>query len=657
MSDLHRKANRLAGETSPYLLQHAYNPVNWYPWCEEAFEKARKEDKPIFLSIGYSTCHWCHVMAHESFEDEETAAILNERFVSIKVDKEERPDIDSIYMSVCQALTGSGGWPTSIFMTPEQHPFFAGTYFPKKSGYGTVSFTELLLNISEKWKTEKESLIQSGKRIAEILSRPAKDQTAEKMTASMELIAQGAELLKQSYDPIHGGFGSAPKFPTPHNLLFLLQYYSKTGDRDALSMVEKTLAQMYKGGLFDQIGFGFSRYSTDRYFLVPHFEKMLYDNALLLMSYASTYAVTEKAIYRDAATKTAEYVMRELTAPQGGFYCAQDADSDGVEGKYYVFEEQEIKKLLGEKVGEAFCHYYDITQKGNFEGKSIPNVLQQGVLTDHFEQYFPQLYDYRRKRAALHLDDKILTSWNGLMIAALAWLYQVVEDEAYLNAAENACVFIENNMAHGDTLSVSYRAGKSAGNGFLDDYAFYIFAMLSMYDTTFDNKYLQRAVELNEKAIREFYDRENGGFFLYGRENEQLIARPKETYDGAIPSGNSVMAYNLVKLARTVKDMRLEELARQQIDFVAADAAKYPAGYCFYLLALFLFLSPSKEIVCVLGDLSEKAELIRSLPADAFIRVLDKETEEYKLINGKTTFYVCENKSCKPPVNSLEEVL
>ena len=401
--------NHLKNQTSPYLLQHADNPIHWYPWCEEAFEKAKKEEKPIFLSIGYSTCHWCHVMAHESFEDTAIASILNENFVSIKVDKEERPDIDSIYMSVCQSLTGSGGWPTTIFMTPDQKPFFAGTYFPKNARWGSIGFQELIETIAKKWKHERNALLESSNQVLNILKKekPSK----KNAVCSPEHIIDAALLIyHKSFDKINGGFGQAPKFPSPHNLLFLMHYYEKTNHKPAMEMADKTLLQMYRGGIFDHIGGGFSRYSTDDYFLAPHFEKMLYDNALLILAYTKAYELSHNKLYLDIAERTANYILNEMTFPDGGFYSAQDADSEGIEGKYYLFEPAEIINVLGQENGQEFCNHYDITDEGNFEGKSIPNLLQTNDFTADYQSLLPKLYDYRKKRYHLHLDDKILTS-------------------------------------------------------------------------------------------------------------------------------------------------------------------------------------------------------------------------------------------------------
>lgn len=584
--------NQLKNQTSPYLLQHAQNPVNWYPWCEEAFERARREDKPVFLSIGYSTCHWCHVMAHESFEDAEIAEILNQYFISIKVDKEERPDLDSIYMTVCQAFTGSGGWPTTLFLTPDQKPFFAGTYFPKTSRMGQVGLKELLRKIHEKWKTDKEVLLESAEELISILSKSTKVES----DLDMQIIQKAFQMFKCTFDEKYGGFGGAPKFPTPHNLLFLMKYYEKNRDEEAMKMVEKTLLQMYCGGMFDHIGGGFSRYSTDRYFFVPHFEKMLYDNALLILAYCKAYQLTEKHIYCDVAEKTAKYILQEMTASDGGFYSAQDADSEGVEGKYYLFEPSEIMNVLGIEAGKEFNQYFDITEKGNFEGKNIPNLLQGMQASEQIDSSIRAVYEYRKKRYFLHLDDKILTSWNGLMIAAMCHIYRATGNEEYLNAAKKAQNFIESKLCEKNTLYVSYREGQRSKKGFLDDYASDIFALLTLYQVTSDIDYLEKAQQFCKKAIADFFDEEQGGFFLYGKENEQLILRPKETYDGATPSGNSMMAYNLVQLYSLTGDKGYESVMEQQLRFLSAEATDYPTAHSMFLLALYDYVAPSEKV-------------------------------------------------------------
>lgn len=659
--------NHLKNQTSPYLLQHADNPVNWYPWCREAFERARLEDKPVFLSIGYSTCHWCHVMAHESFEDAHIAELLNRYFISIKVDKEERPDIDSIYMAVCQAFTGSGGWPTTIFMTPDQKPFFAGTYFPKTAKYGQPGLGDLLSAIHEKWKNDRSMLLQSADEIISSLDNKSssedksndtgwdknKNKGKEKDNAYSALIGKAVSLYKRSFDHKYGGFSDAPKFPTPHNLLFLMRYYEKSKDNAAMEMAEATLLQMYRGGIFDHIGGGFSRYSTDRCFLVPHFEKMLYDNALLILAYCKAYQLTDNPICRKAAEKTAAYILREMTSPEGGFYSAQDADSEGEEGKYYLFTPSEIISVLGEKAGKAFNQYFDITERGNFEGKNIPNLLQTSCPSKDFDEYLPAVYEYRRQRCFLHLDDKILTSWNALMIAAMCHLYRVTGNDIYLNAAVKAQNFIWTALCENDTLYISYRQGRRSAKGFLDDYANEVFALLSLYEASLDDSYLEKAQQLCDKAISDFYDEKQGGFFLYGSENEQLILRPKETYDGAIFSGNSAMAYNLVQLSLLTGEKRFEELAEHQLHFMSTEAEHYPAAYAMFLIALSDYLDPPDKVTAVVKDRQELTALPCILPLDTVICALGNPTKEYPLKNDKTTFYICHGHTCQPPVNEL----
>ena len=645
--------NFLKNQTSPYLLQHAENPVNWYPWCKEAFERAETEDKPIFLSIGYSTCHWCHVMAHESFEDTEIAEILNQYFISIKVDKEERPDIDSIYMSVCQAFTGSGGWPTTIFLTPHKEPFFAGTYFPKTAGYGQIGLKELLLAIQEKWKNDRGELLKSAEEVLTFLRRRSVAHKSGDTAVQPQLISAAFEIFRRTFDKTYGGFGDAPKFPTPHNLLFLMQYYEKSHEEEALKMAEKTLLQMYRGGMFDHIGGGFSRYSTDRYFLAPHFEKMLYDNALLILAYCKAYEITGKQIYRDVAQKTADYILREMTSPGGGFYSAQDADSEGVEGKYYLFEPSEIIGVLGEKTGKEFNQHFDITEKGNFEGKNIPNLLQNDAVSDLWDACLPAVYEYRRKRYALHLDDKILTSWNGLMIAAMCHLYRITENKTYLKSAVRAQELIDDSLCEKDTLYVSYRKGNRSEKGFLDDYANEIFALLALYEATLDSAYLERAKQFCYKAVSDFWDKEQGGFFLYGAENEQLILRPKETYDGAVFSGNSAMAYNLVRLYLLTGEEQYRELAERQLDFLSTEAEQYPAAHAMFLVALSDYMDWPEKITIVLKENQKPANLSCKIPLDTVICILEEPTEEYPLKNDKTTFYVCRGRACQPPVNDI----
>ncbi len=644
-------SNRLGGETSPYLLQHKDNPVDWYPWGDEAFKRAKKEDKPIFLSIGYSACHWCHVLAHESFEDEEIAELLNKYYISIKVDKEERPDIDSVYMAVCQAFTGSGGWPTSIFMTADQKPFFAGTYFPRSSRGGMIGLRELLLAIHEKWVSDRNMLLRDSEKIVKHLNG------AEVVSdvADIDLTRLAASQYERIYDEKYGGFGRAPKFPTPHNLIFLLEYYERNKTPSCLQMAEHTLLQMYRGGMFDHIGFGFCRYSTDKKFLVPHFEKMLYDNALLILAYCKAYGVTNNQLYLEIAEKTAGYILREMTSPDGGFYSSQDADSEGEEGKYYLFTPNEIETVLGREDGARFNRHFNITDDGNFEGKSIPNLLKSDPSDKAFEPSLPRLYDYRKKRYSLHRDEKILTSWNCLMIAAMCELYLVSKKEAYLAAAQNADRFIGKYLCDGDALYVSFHLGKRGVRGFIDDYSAYIFASLSLYRATLKNEYLERAKALCDKVMSDSED-DTGGFYLYGEGHEELILRPKETYDGAIPSGNSLMAYNLVRLSLLTDEEKYKAAAERQIDFLGSRAAQYPTNHAMFLTALLEYEKPPTKITVVTDADTDKGSEPLELPHNAIV-VLSKPTEEYPLKNGKTTYYVCRANSCLPPTNDLYELV
>ncbi len=643
-------SNRLKNETSPYLLQHADNPVHWFPWGDEAFEKAKAEDKPVFLSIGYSTCHWCHVMAHESFEDEQVATLLNQHFISVKVDREERPDVDGIYMAVCQAFTGSGGWPTSIFLTPDKEPFFAGTYFPKESGRGMMGMTELLQIIHNTWEKNRDSLLQQAEQIISYLKHPKTRKEAEEN----DLPQEAAEYFKKIFDEKYGGFGKAPKFPTPHNLLFLFDFYHRTKDSRCLQMAEKSLQQMYRGGLFDHIGYGFSRYSTDRRFLIPHFEKMLYDNALLILAYCKAYTCTKKEIYLQIAEKTAHYLFREMTCPEGGFYSAQDADSEGKEGRYYLFTPEEIKNCLGENDGEKFNRHFDITPEGNFEKKNIPNLLHHTNFSDKFDLFLPQIYQYRKNRYSLHLDDKILTFWNSLAIAAMCRLFRVSGKEKYRQGAILADRFIKKHLWDGNTLFVSYRAEQRGVAGFLDDYAGMIFAQLSLYEITLEEHYLDRAKDLCQKTFSSFWDEKAGGFFFTGTQHEKLILRQKETYDGALPSGNSMMAWNLVRLYQLTEDREYFEKWEEQLKFLSSEAKDYPAGHSVFLSALLEQREPSYTVTVVPMPGEDRKTLPLKIPADAIPR-LKEPSSQTPLKDGKTTFYLCRKNTCFPPENDLKQ--
>lgn len=586
-------------------------------------------------------------MAHESFEDAEVAKRLNDGFVSIKVDREERPDVDSVYMAVCQAMTGNGGWPMSVFMTYDQRPFFAGTYFPKTARFGTVGFCELLAAIQSAWKSDREALLSSSREIL----RAASEASPQSALSNEALIIRATEQYRASFDVRCGGFGRAPKFPAPHNLLFLMQQYQKRGDGEALHMAELTLTKMARGGLFDHVGFGFCRYSTDRRFLVPHFEKMLYDNALLTLAYCRAFELTGSAFYREVAEKTADYVLRELSADEGAFFSAQDADSDGEEGKYYVFTPSEVTGALGEADGGEFCRLFGITHAGNFEGGSIPNLLDSDAPFGCMDSALPRLRAYRKARAKLHTDDKQLTAWNSLMTAALCSLYRVTGNGKYLDSARRAQRFIEEKLSEDGALFVSFRAGKRGARGFLDDYAAYCFALLALYDVTLEKAYLSRASEAAKKAISDFFDAEHGGFALSGSENETLILNKKETYDGAIPSGNSLMAYALVRLDALAASAVSEELLSRHLAFMSREASAYPMGHAMYLMALSDALEPPASVTVVLNGSDALDELVFCTDSSAAVRVLAAPTEEYRLLDGQTAVYVCTGQSCLPPVS------
>lgn len=601
--------NPLANEISPYLLQHAHNPVEWYPWGVEAFNKAKAEDKPIFLSIGYSTCHWCHVMAHESFEDDGVAEVLNKDYISIKVDKEERPDIDAVYMAVCQGMTGQGGWPLTIIMSPDQKPFFAGTYFPKMKRYNIPGILDILGAITHEWNENREELLKTGDKIINILKHQDKnqrktDESELEGKISEKIIDEARDLFQNNFDNRYGGFGKSPKFPTPHNLMFLLRYYKFNQDQLALDMVEKTLHQMYRGGIYDHIGFGFSRYSTDEKWLAPHFEKMLYDNALLTIIYLETYQITGKELYKTVAENTMTYILREMTNKEGGFYSAQDADSEGVEGKYYVFTPDEIIELLGEEDGKIFNEFFDISDVANFEEGNIPNLIKNNQYESKNgkpQELISKVYEYRLMRTKLHKDDKILTSWNSLMIVAFIKAYKALGDEKYLQVAEKAVKFISEKLTYGNNrLYIRYRDGMSGGQGNLDDYSFYTWALIELYEANFDTTYLDQALKLSNIMKSNFWDEEKGGFYLTSKESESLIYRPKETYDGAMPSGNSVAGYVLIKLSKLTGTSAPKELGLKQLNFLAVRAGAYPAGYSFAMMALMMELYP-ESFLCENG--------------------------------------------------------
>ncbi len=668
-----QNTNALIYEKSPYLLQHAHNPVDWYPWGEEAFEKARRENKPVFVSIGYSTCHWCHVMERESFEDQEVARLLKRYFVSIKVDREERPDVDAVYMAVCQAMTGQGGWPLTVFLTPDKQPFFAGTYFPKQPRYGMPGFGGLLQAIAGQWREQPQKLLDTGASV--VLQMQAEEQLAGVEAApDRSLAALAVRQFAARFDAENGGFGDAPKFPSAHNLLFLLRHAALENDQKARSMAVTTLRQMARGGLFDQIGGGFSRYSTDERWLAPHFEKMLYDNALLVTAYLEAWQSTGEAFFKEVAERTLDYVRREMTGEGGGFYAAQDADSEGEEGKYYLFTPAELERLLGKEDARRFCAWYDVTVPGNFEGRSIPNLLanpQYAQPDGEIAALREKVLAYRAGRMRLHLDDKVLTAWNALMIAAFARAGRVWNDPACRRTAEDAAGFLLQNLSQGNRLFVRYRDGERAVPGHAEDYAFFAWALLELYEATFDPAYLQRAVRYAETLLEQFFDAEHGGVYFYAADAEALFLRPKECYDGAMPSGNSAAAWVFTRLFQLTASPRFGEASQKQLSFVAGQAQDYPAGYAFFLTALQAALWPSCELVCAVTDeqgiervrealhgvyLPNTSVLVKTPGTAAALAEAAPFTAPLSVRDGQDTFYLCENFACRAPFHGFEKL-
>ena len=657
-------SNRLSTERSPYLLQHAENPVDWRPWGPEVFEEAKRTDKPVLLSIGYSTCHWCHVMAHESFEDETVAQAVNAAFLPVKVDREERPDVDAVYMAACLAMNGSGGWPLTVLLTPDQKPFWAGTYLPKDQ------LLHLLRKAARLWREDRAGVLVTGDTLTAHLQQEGQ---ARPGTPSRELVRQAVSQFAQSYDERWGGFGAAPKFPTPHNLIFLLRYAQLAKEEHAREMALHTLNNMYRGGLFDHVGGGFSRYSTDQHWLVPHFEKMLYDNALLALAYTEAFQHARCPIYGEITRRTLDYVLRELSGPQGGFCCGQDADSDGVEGKYYALIPDELAQALGGVDGLRFCQWYGITPEGNFEGKSIPNLLGQSQFDQDPEDMAAlreQVYAYRLSRTALHRDDKVLTAWNGLAMAALARAGLVLDEPRYLDAARQTAEFLAEKLTTSDgRLLARWRDGDAAHPGKLDDYAFLAYGLLELYSATFDASYLTRAVGLADCLLKLFFDGERGGFYPYASDGEQLLTRTKEAYDGSMPSGNSIAALVLFRLSRLTGEMRWREAADLQLSWLAGAAEGYPAGHSFAMLACLEELWPTAELVITAqkppeelrGFLREAPRLgltvlVKTQENAGTLAALAPFTKDYPIPAQGAQYYLCQGGACAQPVDSIPEL-
>ena len=690
-SPMTKHTNRLAKESSPYLLQHAHNPVDWYPWGDEAFAKAKKEDKPIFLSIGYSTCHWCHVMERESFESEEVAKALNAGFVAIKVDREERPDVDAVYMSAVQTMTGQGGWPLSVFLTPERKPFFGGTYFPPEDRHGRPGFTTVLTRVLDYWKDHRADVTSSADELTRHLQTPEGGAAAGKATA--ETLARGVDQFSASFDSIRGGFGNAPKFPRAFALSFLLGERGRARPGAALNIVDKTLDEMARGGIYDHLGGGFHRYSTDAEWLVPHFEKMLYDQATLSRAYVEAWQVTANESYARTARETFDYVLRDLLDASGGFHSAEDADSEGEEGKFYVWTRAELVAALGADDGALFADLYGATDGGNFRDEAThkatgANILhlatsvvavakklrvEPAALEARVIPMRTKLLALRANRIRPHLDDKVLTDWNGLMIGSLAYGGAALGDQRYVDAAARAADFLLATMRSKGALLHRYRKGVAGIDGFLDDYVFLALGLVDLYEATFDAKWLAAARDLAREMVAKFGDAKAGGFLLSSSGSETLVARTKELYDGAMPSGNSAAALLLLRLGRLTQDEALEAEGRRTLQTWAGTIDRYPSGYPVALQALAFAIGPTREVV-IAGDPADAATkaliaeirkrhrpetvvLVRA-PGDAgrAIVAIAPFVASQGLVGGKPAAYVCSNYACKAPVTTVAEL-
>ena len=697
------KPNRLINEKSPYLLQHAYNPVDWFAWGEEAFEKAKAEDKPIFLSVGYSTCYWCHVMEREIFENDKMAELMNKYFVSIKVDREERPDVDRVYMTALQAMTGSGGWPMSMFLTPELKPFYGATYIPPNSKYGMPGFEDLVTEINNAWKTRRDEIENSGNTIIKHISQFTA-QKSESKSLNEEIFKKGIDQFKGGFDEEYGGFGSAPKFPRPVGLNFLVRFSPLRGETERgaeseiLQMVIRTLFNMAQGGIYDHLGGGFHRYSVDRFWIVPHFEKMLYDQAQLVSVYLDVHQMTKDKYFAEVARDVLNYVEKNLTNSDGGFYSAEDAESaldsskpnEKEEGAFYVWEKNEIDNLLGEKNSEIFCYYFGIGARGNAPAGSDPhnvfvnkNILYRAhslsdtsnkfnFSTDETDKILIEskkiLYDAREKRPRPHLDDKILTSWNGLGISAFAKAYNVLGDEKYIELAKKSADFILKNLFKDNILLHRFRDGEARYNGTLEDYAFFIHALIDLYEACFDVKYLEKAIELTNLMIKYFYDNENGGLFDTSDKDKSILVRTKEDYDSAEPTGNSVAIMDLLRLSQIIENEDYHNKAIDSLKLFSGKMSEQPYAAPQMLCALDFSLSKPKQIIIAGKKVDKLAEeMIHEVHRHYIpnkILIFAEAGKENKLIqflssiiksSDKTTAYVCENYTCKLPVSDLGE--
>jgi uncharacterized protein YyaL (SSP411 family) len=673
--------NRLSRETSPYLLQHAHNPVDWYPWGEEAFEKAKNENKPILLSIGYSACHWCHVMEHESFENEKIAALMNELFVNIKVDREERPDLDEIYMNAVQMLTGRGGWPMTMFLTPDRKPFYGGTYFPPEDRQGMPGFPRILMGVSQAYRERPEDVQKSVSQILAALRRMSESQETSKHL-SPAVVVDGAENIARAYDSDNGGLGQAPKFPNAGVYELFLRHYFHSKNERFLDMVIHTLTKMAQGGIYDHLGGGFHRYSVDAKWLVPHFEKMLYDNAQLVRIYANAYTISREPLFRSVVEETVGYVFREMLDPQGGFYSTQDADSEGEEGKFFVWTAEEINRVIGESEGEIFCRMYDVGEPGNFEGKSILHPIltvdqarklfrkESGEIAAIVARAKEKLFAEREKRVKPFRDEKIITAWNGLMLSGLAEAIKLSENPAWIDAAARTVEFIFRDMARDGLLLHTYKDAQSKLLGYLDDYAFLAVGLLDLYEAVFDRTHLDRAIQLTDVLLREFWDERDGGFFFTGKSHESLISRNKPVFDASVPSGNAMATQLLLRLHHLTGDDRYRAPAEKILRSYYDAMESQPFGFAHMLCALDFYLRGAKEIVIV-GSPAEPGvkELIAQVNATylpnkvlqlarpgAALAAISPLLQGKSQVDGKPTAYVCQNFTCSPPVTSRNEL-
>ncbi len=680
MHDTPKHTNRLIHETSPYLLQHAHNPVDWYPWGEEALARAQREQKPILLSIGYSACHWCHVMERESFENEEIAAVMNDLFINIKVDREERPDLDEIYMNAIQIMTRQGGWPMTVFLTPDLKPFYGGTYYPPTDRYGRPGFPKVMHAVAEAFSDQNVQVLQQADQITTHLAQMGNVVDPHDYELTEELMQNAFQQYRSQFDSQHGGFGNAPKFPPSMGLPFLLRYWHHSGNANALEMVELTLEKMARGGMYDQLGGGFHRYSTDAHWLVPHFEKMLYDNAQLVVAYFEAYQATQKPFYRDIAVETLDYVRREMYDPEnGGFYSTQDADSEGVEGKFFVWEPNDVEDIIGEENAEIFCEYYDITPQGNFEGENILNVqtppdifarklrMDVGELETLLAESRRKLFEAREKRIKPGLDDKILTSWNGIMIRGMAMGYQLTGKPEYLEACEKSAEFVLTTLSQENGLLLrTYRAGKSHLNAYLEDYAYFISGLVALYEASFEPRWLTEAERLAHIMIDQFGDDSGDGFFFTGKSHETLIVQSKSAYDGATPSGASMAIHSLLRLAKHLDNPEFHDKAVETLLLYFQQIERMPSGSGQLLCELAFLLSTPKEIAIVgeKGDAKTDAmlEALHGIYLPNKIVALSESTDGQTLpllankprIDDTATAYVCENYVCQAPTTEVE---